>query len=194
MIDFQLPSAFDSANPATAVKLHRMTVADFNAHAKKPDAHLSLPNGIPLLLTASGVDMFERLTDSFIPQDFHEATVLLWCATRSAEYWLQMWEPSPPVEQDDTAPAIPYHRALERMREVVAWRDAVLPAGARIQIQALAMRLWNYVHETALEVDEAALPDVPDPEKKSPAAAPTGSSPPPPPSAGETSALSLIHI
>lgn len=169
----------DTSAVSASVLRSRMTVADFNAHNRKPDAHLSLPDGTTLFLTASGMDMFERLTGSFIPQDFHEATIFLWCATCSAEYWLQMWEPAPPVDRDEDTPLLPVHRIAERLKEAVAWRDAFLPAGASIQIIALAMKLWNYVHETALEVDEAALPDTSgSAEKKSPAAPPTGSSPP----------------
>ena len=159
----------------------RLTVQQFNDHLRNhPEPHTCLPGGQPLNLTASGIDLFERLTASFVPQDFHEATVLLWAATRTPQELEGIWSPGAPVDNEESTIRALQPTAL--MREVVAWRDTVIPPGARVQVINLAIKLFNHEHGTALEVDEAGLPDLPTAEKKSLSAAPTGSSPPSTPS------------
>lgn len=162
----------------------------WRAHLHTAAPHATLPDGTPLRLTASGIDLFERLTaGSFIPQDFHEASVLLWCATRTSDELETLWIPAPPEDTDpapDSASLIPIYNISGIMRRVVRWRDTTIPAGARTEAHGLALALWNHEHGTLLEVDEAGLPDTPDSEKKSPPVAPTGSSPPSTPSPEET--------
>lgn len=162
----------------------------WRTHLLTPSPHTTLPDGTPLRLTASGIDLFERLTGgSFIPQDFHESTVLLWCATRTPEELETLWIPAPPEDTEDApgSPSlIPIYNIPGIMRHVVRWRDAIIPPGARLEAHRLALALWNHEHGTLLEIDEAGLPDIPDTEKKSPSAAPTGSSAPSTPSPPET--------
>ena len=184
--------SFSTAAASPAPRAACIPLAAFNDHLRThPAPHTCLPDGTPLFLTASGIDLFERLTGSFLPQDFHEATVLLWAATRTPAELEALWTPSPPEDVSDDAPSLPIMRLPELMHRVIRWRDATLPAGARLQVQSLAMKLWAHEHGTALEVDTASLPDVPDAEKKSPSAAPTGSSPPSMPSPQETSPAGL---
>ena len=185
---------FFTAAPVTAAAASSVpagapiTLAQLRAHLREhPEPLTCLPNGQPLRMVASGVDMFERLTQSFVPEDFHDASIFLWCASRPAEYWARNWTPAPP-ENDGDAVKIPALEGYGMLTEAVAWRDAVLPAGGRVEVLAFAQRIWAYLHNVALEVDEAGLPEVPEAEKKSLLAAPTGSLPPSTPSAAEMSA------
>lgn len=185
---------FFTAAPVTAAAASSVpagapiSLAQLRAHLREhPEPLTCLPNGQPLRMVASGVDMFERLTQSFVPQDYHEASIFLWCATRTADYWASKWTPAPPVNDGD-AVKIPALDAPGMLVEAVAWRDAVLPAGGTVEVEALVRRLWCHLHDVALEIDEAGLPEVPEAEKKSPLAAPTGSLPPSTPSAAEMSA------
>lgn len=189
------PVTLSSDHPITQSPARPLPAAAWRTHLLSDARLTALPDGTPLQLTASGIDLFERLTGgSYIPQDFHESTILLWCATRTPEELEAVWIPAPPEStepEDPAASIIPIYNIPSLMRRVVRWRDGIIPAGARLEVHRLALALWDHEHGTLLEVDEAGLPDVPEAEKKSPPAVPTGSSPPSMPSPEATPADGL---
>ncbi len=172
-------------------------IQDWQRHTRREtrpaDFHLRLPDGTPLRLTASGIDLWERITGGgWYVETFHHASILLWCATRTPEQLLALWTPAPPEDTADGRTEatgeeiLPIFRPDARLRDAIIWRDAVIPAGARQEVLLIAIALWAHEHANLLEIDEASLDDDNDGQKKSTFPAPTGSSAPSTPSAAET--------
>lgn len=149
----------------------------------QPALFQTLPDGTPLHLTPAGVQFIEQINGTMAwPSNYAEASLLLWAAALTPEEEESMWFPQPPASADDESTlVIPRIASRELTSRFLNWQKAILPpaASVSVDVQHIACRLWQFYNETALEIDEAGLPEetLDDVEKKNPGPIYTGLSP-----------------
>lgn len=205
-----IPAAAAPAPAGAASAPRLIPAAEWRAHCEKhrgtPALFAALPDGSPLRLTPAGVQFYEQVTGTLLwPTDAREAAVLLWAASLPAHEQEALWLPQEPLSLEESAGflnaentrVIPGLSGQELTLRFLRWQRAVIPPAisAAVDVQTIALALWNHENATAVEIDEDALPEIPDDnagtgpeaEKKNPAPLLTGSPASATPSAEATS-------
>lgn len=141
------PASPAAVAPAAAAARPLITGPELAAHNAGPNAWRSLPGGLPLRLTAFGMEFILDDFGGYHPEELRSAHRVLYFASRTDAELLAMWIPPVPRADGDPAPGPLATRFHDMQAAVSQWAAATFAPCAFEDVCILAGMLWAAVVE-----------------------------------------------